>query len=58
MVLLEECLGRTIKCDPTKMNLKFSELGLITKMTQGFNNDKNHVKFKSPDTLLKDIVQK
>ena len=34
---LEDFIGYTVMRDLTKMTLKFSQPGLINKMTQGFN---------------------
>ena len=59
MGLPEKCVGYTIECDLTNNTLNISHLDLITKTTQGFNNDvKTIIKYNTPDTTYTGIVQK
>ena len=47
-----------VKHNLTKMTLKISQLYLITKMNQGFNEDlKSLMRFNTPDTSYKGIVR-
>ena len=55
---LEDLVGCTIKRDLTKMTLKIYQPHLITKMTQGFNEDvKSLITLNNPDILHMGIVQ-
>ena len=57
MYELDDFVGCTIKRDLTKMTLNTSQPGLITNMTQGFNEDVNSLRnFNTPDTPHKGIV--
>ena len=58
MCELEDFVGCTIKRDLTKMTLKNSQPDLVTKMTQGFNEDvESLMTFNTPATLYKGIVR-
>ena len=48
---LEDFIGCTVNSNITKMTLKISQPHLITKMTQGFNEDmKSLMTFNTPAT--------
>ena len=54
MVPLEELILCTVKCDFAKMNLKISQLDLITKTTQWFNyNVESLMNLNTPTTYCK-----
>ena len=55
---LEDFVGCTINRDLTRMTLKISQPDLITKITQGFNEDlKSLMNFNNPDKLNKGILR-
>ena len=54
---LEDCVGCTINHDLTKMTLDISQTDIITKITQGYNEDeKSLINFNTPATPHKGIV--